>query len=113
MYCTHCGKEVPTNASICVSCRRPVETHQTSRQVPGKYGVTALTLGVLSWAFVFTGLWPLGIALGVLAIAFGTIGLRLPMRGWAIAGSVLGGLCVVAFPLLWFLRVIAGGPARP
>jgi hypothetical protein len=113
MYCIHCGKEVLTSAAVCAGCGQPVRTHTVTRQTLVQHGIVALTLGVLSWAFVFTGLWPLGIALGVLAVVFGAIGLRRPERGWAIAGSALGGLCVAAFPLLWLLRVIAGVPARP
>lgn len=96
MYCPHCGRELVDDAVFCVACGRSVSSTTrvtVSSQLTGpNYGIPALIFGVACWFFSFLWLWPISVVGAVLAIVFGSMGIRKRGRGLAVAGLALGGL---------------------
>jgi hypothetical protein len=68
--------------------------------------VVSFVLAVLSWAFLFSSLIAFGVSLGVAAAVLGFLSLRGRGKVLGIAGAVIGGLCALAVPLLWVLRLV-------
>jgi hypothetical protein len=106
MYCTYCGKEVQEGAVACPGCGRPLRSAPAPASKGGQYGIPALVLGVVCLPLFFTStvFTFVGLVFAVLALVFGISGLVRGERGMAIAGTVLGGLCALALPLLWGIR---------
>ncbi len=105
MYCVQCGKELQVGAASCGGCGRTIDTRSESRELSPYYGVASFVLAALAWGFFLSSLVALGIAFGVAAAAVGAFGLQNRGRGLAIAGIVIGGLCVLSLPVLWAVRL--------
>jgi hypothetical protein len=67
-------------------------------------GITGMVLGIV--AAVFFWIPFLNVALAVLALIFGIVGIFLNSgKGMAIAGAVLGGLALIASIVFWIFVV--------
>jgi hypothetical protein len=106
MYCADCGKELSTGAEVCGGCGHPLAAKPEARDTSPHHGLVALVLGIASWPLLLSSFLPFGVALGAAAVGVGAVGLRSRGRGMAIAGIVIGGLCVLALPLFLILRRI-------
>lgn len=71
-------------------------------------GITGMVLGIVAAVFFWVPF--LNVALAVLALIFGIVGIFLNSgRGMAIAGAVLGGLALIASIVFWVFVVAETG----
>lgn len=94
-YCKVCGTRCLDDAAFCPRCGSPLQNQQTNGDESGnmRLGIISLVLGItglLAWIIPIFGL-----PIGVTALVFGISGLKKSGRGMAIAGIVLGIICLV------------------
>jgi hypothetical protein len=115
-HCAQCGTANPVNAAYCEKCGQPLET----AAVPAVFSPAAAPsppaasrTNPLAIASLLTGFFSLAPPFAIMAITFGHLALsqirksagRQKGRGLAIAGLVMGYLCV-AFILFLLLVVL-------
>lgn len=66
--------------------------------------VASLVLGIIGLVCFLA--WPISIVLGILAITFGVISHKKRKSGMALAGSICGGIAIVAALLMFAFTVI-------
>lgn len=86
------------------------ETKQETANQPQKdkkgFSIAALVLGVV--AIVLSCVWYISITCAILAIVFGTIGLRSSKRGMSISGIVTGIIGMIISIFIIFMIIISG-----
>ena len=70
------------------------------------FSIAALVLGIV--AIVLCCVWYISIPCGILAIVFGTIGLRSSKRGMSISGIVTGIIGIIISIFIIFMIIISG-----
>ncbi|MDE6001313.1 MAG: hypothetical protein K2G96_03210, partial [Clostridia bacterium] len=113
-FCSSCGKELNSDAVICVNCG--VAVGQSSIEAPKKklnaFGLTGFILSICSiWGGALFCIFP------ILALIFSIIGMtknkKCRLNGFSIAGLTISIILTLFWLLIWIILLATGTSDHP
>lgn len=111
MKCPYCDMTIADDMGFCGYCGKPVGHSKNSSVQTGNidgYAIAAMVLGIIS-----VSIYPLGIILGALGIAFGRKALKMLRldvsksgEGFAKAGLICGIVGLIISLMFWILYLL-------